>query len=50
MVARNPGWMTYRGGLLGIPSEGQRVLETGILIPRVEDGLMQELWSEMSDL
>ncbi len=50
VVARNSGWVTYRGGLLGIPSEGQRVLETGILILRVEDGLVQELWSEMSDL
>ena len=49
-VARNSGWVTYRGGLLGIPSEGQRVLETGILILRIEDGLVQELWSEMSDL
>ena len=49
-VARNSGWVTYRGGLLGIPSRGQRVLETGILILRVEDGLVQELWSEMSDL
>jgi predicted ester cyclase len=42
--------VTYRGGLLGIPSEGQRVLETGILILRVEDGLLKEVWSEMSDL
>ena len=50
VVARNSGWATYRGGLLGIPSEGQRVLETGILILRVESGLVQELWSEMSDL
>ncbi len=50
VVARNSGWVTYRGGLLSIPSEGQRVLETGILILRVEDGLVQELWSEMSDL
>jgi steroid delta-isomerase-like uncharacterized protein len=50
VVARNSGWVTYRGGLLGIPSEGQRVLETGILILRVRDGLVQELWSEMSDL
>ncbi len=50
MVARTPGWVTYSGRLLGIPSEGQRVLETGILMLRVEDGLMQELWSEMSDL
>lgn len=50
VVARNSGWATYGGGLLGIPSKGQRVLETGILIPRVEGGLVQELWSEMSDL
>ncbi len=48
VVARNSGWVTYRGGLLGIPSEDQRVLETGIL--RVRNGLVQELWSEMSDL
>ncbi len=50
VVTRNSGWATYRGGLLGIPSEGQRVLETGILILRVEGGLVHELWSEMSDL
>ena len=50
VVARNSGWVTYRGGLLGIPSEGQRVLETGILILRVEGGLVREVWSEMSDL
>jgi steroid delta-isomerase-like uncharacterized protein len=50
VVARNSGWVTYRGGLLGIPSEGQRVLETGILILRIRNGLVQELWSEMSDL
>ncbi len=50
VVARNSGWTTYRGGLLGIPSEGQRVLETGILILRIKDGLVQEVWSEMSDL
>lgn len=49
-VARYSGWATYRGGLLGIPSEGQRVLETGILILRVRDGLVREIWSEMSDL
>ena len=43
VVARNSGWVTYGGGLLGIPSEGQRVLETGILILRIRDGLVQEL-------
>ena len=50
VVARYAGWATYMGGLLGIPSEGQRVLETGILILRVRDGLVREIWSEMSDL
>jgi steroid delta-isomerase-like uncharacterized protein len=50
VVARNSGWVTYGGVLLGIPSEGQRVLETGILILRVEDGLVREAWSELSDL
>ena len=49
-VARFSGWATYRGGLLDIPSENQRVVETGILILRVKDGLVRELWSEMSDL
>jgi predicted ester cyclase len=50
VVARYSGWVTYKGGLLDIPSRDQRVLETGILILRVRDGLVQELWSEMSDL
>ena len=50
IVARYSGWATYGGGLLGIPSKDQRVLETGILILRVGDGLVQEVWSEMSDL
>ena len=49
-VARYSGWTTYRGGLLDIPSSDQRVLETGILIFRVRVGLVQDLWSEMSDL
>ena len=49
-VARYSGWATYKGGLLDIPSTDQRVLETGILILRVEDGLVREVWSEMSDL
>jgi hypothetical protein len=36
--------------LLDIPSSDQRVLESEILIFRVEKGLVRELWSEMSDL
>ena len=50
VVARYSGWATYRGGLLEIPSENQRVRETGILIYRIEGGKVQEIWSEMSDL
>jgi predicted ester cyclase len=49
-VARYSGWATYMGGLLYIPASDQRVLETGILILRVEDGVVREIWSEMSDL
>ena len=50
VVARYSGWTTYKGGLLDIRSEGQRILETGILIYRIEAGKVKELWSEMSDL
>jgi len=49
IVVRCSGRATYKGGLLDIPSENQQVLETSILILRVEDGLVQEIWSEMSD-
>ncbi len=50
IVTRYSGTTTYRGGLLDIPSEDQRILETGILIYRIEDGKIKEIWSEMSDL
>jgi predicted ester cyclase len=50
VVARYSGWATYRGGLLDIPSAGQRVRETGILIYRIEGGKVAAIWSEMSDL
>jgi predicted ester cyclase len=50
VVARCSGHATYKGGLLGIPSENQRVLETSILILSIEGGVVKEIWSEMSDL
>jgi predicted ester cyclase len=50
VVARYSGWATYRGGLLEIPSAGQRVRESGILIYRIEGGKVAAIWSEMSDL
>jgi predicted ester cyclase len=49
-VARYSGWANYRGGLLGIPSDDQRVRETGILIYLIEGGKVAAIWSEMSDL
>lgn len=50
VVVRYSGRTIYRGGLLGIPSSNQRVLETGIAIFRIMDGKFQEMWCEMSDL
>lgn len=50
VVLRYSGWTTYRGGLLDIPPHNQRVLETGIIIFRIQDGKIKELWCEMSDL
>jgi predicted ester cyclase len=50
VVARCSGRATYKGGLLDIPSEDQQVLETSILILRVDGGMVREIWSEMSDL
>jgi predicted ester cyclase len=50
VVARYSGWVTYRGGLLDIPSSDQRIRETGILIYRIEGGKVAEIWAEMSDL
>lgn len=50
VVARYSGRTTYKGGLLDIPARDQRVVESGILIFRISNGKVQELWSEMSDL
>ncbi len=50
VVARACGRVTYRGGLLGIPSDDQRITESGITIFRVEGVKVAEIWPEMSDL
>lgn len=50
IVARYTGQSIYKGGFLNIPSTNQRIVETGILILRIEDSRIKELWSEMSDL
>ncbi|WP_175631828.1 ester cyclase [Virgibacillus siamensis] len=50
IVARYTGYSTYKGGLLDIPSEDQKVTETGIIIFRIENGKIAEQWCEMSDL
>jgi predicted ester cyclase len=49
LVVRYTGWMTYKGGWFNIPSENQRVKETGIMIFTFEDGKVKELWCENSD-
>ena len=49
LVVRYTGWMTYKGGWFNIPSENQRVKETGIMIFVFENGKVSELWCENSD-
>lgn len=50
VVARASGRVTYRGGLLGIPSADQRITESGITIFRIGGGRIREIRPEMSDL
>ncbi|MBO8170286.1 MAG: ester cyclase [Bacillaceae bacterium] len=50
VAARYTGHTTYRGGLFNIPSRNQRIRETGIIIFHFEDGMIKEMWPEMSDL
>ena len=49
LVIRYTGLMTYKGGWFNIPSENQRVKETGILIFTFEGNKVKELWCENSD-
>ncbi|WP_158095070.1 ester cyclase [Gottfriedia luciferensis] len=49
LVVRYTGWMTYKGGWFNIPSDNQRVKETGIMIFLFENGKVKELWCENSD-
>lgn len=50
VVARHTVYCTYKGGWHGIPSTDQRVKGTGINIFRFQDGLLKEMWCQMSDL
>jgi predicted ester cyclase len=49
LVVRYTGWMTYKGGWFNLPSENQRVKETGIMIFIFKDAQVKELWCENSD-
>ncbi|MGM0901625.1 MAG: hypothetical protein ACQEXB_11100 [Bacillota bacterium] len=49
LVVRYTGWMTYKGGWFNIPSEDQRVKETGMMIFIIKEGKVKELWCENSD-
>jgi len=50
IAVRYTGHMTYKGGWESIPSNNQRVKETGLMIIYFEDGVISEMWCEMSDL
>ena len=41
--------MTYKGGWFNIPSNNQRIKETGIMIFKFKEGKITELWFENSD-
>ncbi|WLR46481.1 ester cyclase [Halobacillus litoralis] len=49
VAVRYTGWMTYKGGWFDIPSEDQRVKETGIMIFYFKGDKVDELWCENSD-
>jgi steroid delta-isomerase-like uncharacterized protein len=50
VVVHYAGQTTYRGGFFDIPASGQRVPEPGIIIFRIAEGQVREMWSELSDL
>lgn len=49
LAVRYTGWMTYKGGWFNIPSDDQRVKETGIMIFYFKNDKVRELWCENSD-
>jgi len=50
VVVRYAGQTTYQGGLFQIPPHDQRVTEMGMLIFRIRDNRICELWAALSDL
>jgi predicted ester cyclase len=50
VAVRYSGRVTYRGGLFEIPATGQRVTEMGILVFRLCEDRIAELWAALSDL
>ncbi|TYS13441.1 ester cyclase [Rossellomorea vietnamensis] len=49
LAVRYTGEMTYKGGWFDIPSENQRVKETGMMIFYFKGDKVRELWCENSD-
>ena len=49
-VVRYSGQTTYRGGLFDLPARDEPVREIGILIFRIVDGKVHELWTALCDL
>jgi len=50
IIIRCTGWATYSGGWLNIAARGQRTRECSIIIFRVQNGKVHELWFATSDL
>jgi predicted ester cyclase len=50
LAVRYSGETIYRGGLLDIPTRNQRVTEMGMLIFRIEENKVRELWTALCDL
>jgi steroid delta-isomerase-like uncharacterized protein len=46
IAVRYRGEGTHRGVFLGIPATGRRISYTGILIVRLQDGLIAEFWAQ----
>jgi predicted ester cyclase len=50
LVVRCRGTTTYTGGWIDLPRSDQRVTETCIMMFKLRDDLIRELWFEVSDL
>lgn len=50
VVARYRSTSTYKGGFVNIPSSDQQITETGIIVFRIMDSKVSEIWCEYSGI